>query len=150
MTAVTLLSGMLACDRNRPVVFDGAFVHVSDERGFTSSEVSWESNANLVTYYVNLVCPGDFGEVTVDYELVVGNGLEEGVDFKHIASTAGPLSFPSGVYRRPVRIEWLRHEIDPSRDNSVRIRLTGCDHPKVMLGKPGPDRLGREYMITKK
>ncbi len=145
-----LLGAVSACSVNEPVVFEDAFVYLSDEKGQISSEIPWDSNHNLMTYYVYLVCPGGFGDVSIDYELIVGDGLKEGVDFKHIRNTASPLSFPEGVYRKPIRIEWLEHELDPRKDNSLTISLIGTDNAKVNLGRPGPGHLGKEYRIRKK
>ena len=139
-----------ACSVNEPVLFDDAFVYLVDENGQSSSEIPWDSNHNLQTYYVKLVCPGNFGEVNISYDLIVGDGLKEGVDFKHIRSTASPLVFPDGVYSRPIRIEWLRHELDPEKDNSLTISIAGSSNDQVSLGKPGPDHIGKDYRIVKK
>ena len=145
-----LFVGLVSCSVNDPIVFDGAFVYIVDESGQASSEVSWEGDKNMVTYNLNLVCPGDFNDVIVYYELIVGDGLKEGVDFRQISSTASPILFPKGIYTMPIRIEWLRHEIDPNKDNTLTISITGCDDKRVTLGKPGPDKIGKNYIITKK
>ncbi len=139
-----------SCSTNDPVVFDDAFVYLADENGNVSSTIDWNSNNYLATYYVYLVCPSTIGDVSVSYELVAGDGLHSGVDYRHIASTASPLYFARGIYRVPIRIEWLRHELDATKDNTLHIVLTMCTDERVHIGRPGPDSKGSEYVITKR
>ena len=142
--------GGTSCSTNDPVVFDDAFVYLADANGASASAVDWDSQNYLATYYVYLVSPAISSDVQVTYDLVVGNGLTEGVDFKTVASTASPITFTKGIYTMPIRIEWLKHELDATKDNTVRIVLRSCSNPSVQIGKPGPDRLGSEYTITKR
>lgn len=142
--------GSSSCSTNDPVVFDDAFVYLADANGASSSTVDWDSQNYLATYYVYLVSPAISGDVQVTYDLVVGNGLAEGVDFKTVASTASPITFTKGIYTMPIRIEWLKHELDATKNNTLRIVLRSCSDPSVQIGKPGPDRLGSEYTITKR
>lgn len=139
-----------SCSKNDPVIFDDAFVYLADANGSSASTVDWDSQNYLATYYVHLVSPTISGEVQVTYDVVVGDGLTEGVDFKTVASTASPITFLKGIYTMPIRIEWLKHELDATKDNTLRIVLRSCSDPAVRIGKPGPDRLGAEYTITKR
>lgn len=141
---------LLSCSENDPVLFEQAFVYIQDKNGMTSSEIPWDSNDNLVTYYVYLVCPGLFGDVSVNYQLNVGDGLTEGVDFRCVNSTSNSITFPQGIYKMPIRIEWLKHELDLDKDNSLTISLVSTDNDRVIIGKPGPDRLCSNYKIIKK
>lgn len=86
-------------------------------------------------------------DVTVDYELVVGDGLQEGVDFRQV-SPGSSIVFPSGVYERPIRIEWLNHMIEAGKNNTVKIVLKS-NSKNFTIGFPGPDHLNSEYTITK-
>lgn len=145
-----LAAGSSSCSKNDPVIFDDAFVYLADANGASASAVDWDSQNYLATYYVYLVSPAISGDVQVTYDLVVGSGLAEGVDFKTVPSTASPITFTKGIYTMPIRIEWLKHELDATKDNTVRIVLRSCSDPSVQIGRPGPDRLGAEYTITKR
>lgn len=147
---VIIAFGGSSCTKNDPVIFDDAFVYVADANGASSSVVDWESQNYLATYYVYLVSPSLSEDIEVSYDLVVGDGLTEGVDYKVVASTASPITFIQGIYSMPIRIEWLRHELDAKKDNTLRIVLRSCSDPSVQIGKPGPDRLGAEYTIRKR
>lgn len=140
---------VFSCTMNDPIVFDGAFVYIADENGNYSSTVDWESNAYLATYNINLVMPGMNGNVTVEYEIVAGDGLTEGSDYRLIPSTSSPVTFVKGVYKMPIRIEWMKHELDAQKDNTLKIILTDCSDDRIILGLPGPDQIGKEYIITK-
>ncbi|MCI1786416.1 MAG: hypothetical protein LKI59_09840 [Bacteroidales bacterium] len=141
---------MVSCSENDPVVFDDAFVYIADESGASSSVMDWESQNYLSTYYVYLVIPAQNTDITVNYDLIAGDGLKEGVDYKLISSTSSPLAFLAGIYKMPIRIEWLKHGLDPSKDNTMQIVLTSCSNTSVRLGKPGPDSIGKIYTIIKK
>lgn len=148
--SLLLAAGSSSCSTNEQVIFDDAFVYLADANGASASTVDWDSQNYLGTYYVYLVTPALDGDVQVTYDLVVGNGLTEGVDFKTVASTASPITFTKGIYTMPIRIEWLKHELDATKDNTVRIVLRSCSNPSVQIGRPGPDHLGSEYTITKR
>ncbi|MEG2061559.1 MAG: hypothetical protein RRY33_06850 [Alistipes sp.] len=150
LMAFVAILAITSCSKNDPVIFDGAFVYLADEQGNTSSTVDWDSQDYLGTYYVYLVTSTTGGDLNVDYELVVGEGLQANVDFKLISSTASPLMFMSGIYKMPIRIEWLKHALDAKKNNSLSIVLTSCSDSRVVLGKPGPDHIGIKYTITKK
>jgi hypothetical protein len=49
----------------------------------------------------------------------------------------------------PVRIRWMPHRVDPSKDNTLTIRLTGNSR-SFTLGYPGPEHLQRQLVIEKK
>ena len=138
-----------SCSVNDPLVFDDAFVFIEDENGTSSSKVQWQSQNYLVTYYIRFVAPAQSKDVTVTYELKVGDGLSEGKDYRIVSSSSSPVTFSPGIYKVPIRIEWLRNELDASKDNSLTIILTGCSLNGSSVGKPGPDKAGSSYKITK-
>lgn len=138
-----------ACSENDPVIFDDAFVYLTDANNLTASTVD-QGGKSISTYYLVLVAPPLGQDIQVTYDLVVGDGLQADVDYRTVASTVSPVTIPAGIYRIPIRIEWLPHELDPARDNTLRIVLRGCDHPTIQLGRPGPARYGNNYTITKK
>lgn len=146
LAALTALS---SCSKNDPVIFDDAFIYVADRNGNAESTIDWDSQNYLGVYNVYLVSPKPKQDITVEYDLVVGDGLAEDVDYKLISSTKSPLYFARGIYMVPIRIEWLKHELDPAKNNSLRIVLRACSDPSVTIGKLGPNRLGNSYTITK-
>ena len=49
----------------------------------------------------------------------------------------------------PIRIKWLAHPVDETKDNTLTIRLTG-NSQNLQLGVPGPDGLQKQLVIEKK
>lgn len=143
-------AGTVSCSINDPVIFDDAFVYLSDANGASSSTVDSNSQNYLATYNIHLISPVLPHDVQVYYDLVVGDGLTEDVDFRIITSTGSPVTFARGITSMPVRIEWLAHPLDGTKDNTLRIVLRSCSDPSVTIGKPGPDHIGAEYTITKR
>ena len=130
-------------------LFDEPYVYVTDENNTTGSEIG-KTAVTVSTYWVYLSSEKLAQKEEVTYELVVGDGLQEGVDFKRVAATSSPLVFLPGIYELPVRIEWLNNpNLDPNKDNTLRIVLTGTSS-NFTLGYPGPAHLYKEYTITKK
>lgn len=140
---------LCACSENDPVIFDDAFVYLTDANNLSASSVDSDAK-NVSTYYIVLVSPALGQDLQVTYDLIAGDGLEAGVDYRPVASTASPVTIPAGVYRLPVRIEWFAHELDAGKDNTLQIVLRSCDNPNVGIGRPGPARYGATYTITKK
>ena len=152
VTLIAILGSIItSCSVNDPIVFDGQFVHIADESGSLSSVINWESSKYLATYYVTIVSAAVEADVEVEYKIEVGDGLTEGVDYKLIqTSHSGSVFFSSGIYRRPLRIEWLRNALDPTKDNTLTIRLVGSSQSEIEIGRPGPDSYGHIHNITKK
>ena len=75
-------------------------------------------------------------------------GLTEDVDYK-VVTTANPLVFLPGINDMPIRIRWLKNPVDPTKDNTVTIRLTG-NSKGYNLGFPGPDHVQSEVVIEKR
>ena len=86
--------------------------------------------------------------LVVNYEIVVGDGLQEGVDYE-LVTTGNQLTFEPGIYDMPIRIKWLAHPVDETKDNTLTIRLTG-NSQSLHLGVPGPDGLQKQLVIEKK
>ena len=83
----------------------------------------------------------------LDYSIIIGDGLKEGVDFK-ILTTEYPLVFPIGIYRRPIQIQWLDNVLDPTKDNTLTIKLD-TTNLNVNIGFPGPDANKSELKLQK-
>jgi hypothetical protein len=103
---------------------------------------------DLVDYKVYLSAELQFEPITVQYEITVGTGLKEGVDFDLITK-GNQLIFPQGIFERPITIQWKESVLDPAKDNRIIIRLIN-NSKNYTMGLPGPDELQRQLVITKK
>ena len=100
------------------------------------------------TYKVHLSTVKPDNTIVVKWDVFPGNGMKEGVDYS-IESASKSLQFYSGVYDREIKIKWLKHDIDPAKDNTVTISLTECSQPDILLGMPGPSKKNKDIVITK-
>lgn len=143
-----LISMMLAsCADDSPDVFDQPFVRIATESGASSTVVMSDVKA-VNTYTVYLSSRALTDNLEVSYEILVGDGLTAGVDYQ-VVTTENPLVFLPGIYTMPIRIRWLEHPVDPSKDNTVTIRLT-ANSKGFTLGFPGPDHLQSQLVIEKR
>ena len=85
--------------------------------------------------------------VSVNVEVIPGDGLRENVDYKVITSTS--VKFAPGVYDKTFTIQWLPNTLDASKDNTLTLRLSDCSVNSVTLGVPGPDEKYRSLKIYK-
>ena len=83
--------------------FDHPFIYIADAQGGSSAVIDCDGTF-VATYYVYMSTKKIAEDVTVDYELVVGDGLQEGVDFRQVSSGSS-IVFPRGAHERPIRIE---------------------------------------------
>lgn len=146
--ALAVTAFLPSCRDHEDIVFDDYYVCIKDETGVSSGIVSQTSNNFVTTYYVYMTAPKLDRDVIVTYELEVGDGLSEGVDFRVQETTRSPLVFTPGTTRLPIRFVWLKHELDPARNNSVTIRLTSCSEG-YLIGYPGPAHRFDAYTVTK-
>ena len=153
MAAVLLLSG---CNWHEDVYFDTPYAFVLDNSGSSSSTIDSRFGKGVESVLTELkvsvsVSERYFSEpVTVEYEIIAGNGLKEGVDYKVQPSTASPLTFSQGTFSMPVRIMWLKTETpDPSKDNTLTVRISGSSVPGMVFGYPGPSHRGESFVYTK-
>jgi hypothetical protein len=130
-------------DENEP--FNQKFIHIMMNE--TSSEVIPSDAIRLSTYNVYLSSSKLSTSLEVNFEIVVGDGLKEGVDFQMI-TTGNQLVFFPGIYDMPIRIKWISHLLDPTKDNTLKIVLVS-NNQDITLGLPGPDHLQRAFTITK-
>lgn len=131
-------------------VYDNPFVYVKSDSDAGQSETSTvSSNANNLTrtYNICLSSKTPSGPVTVSYEIIVGDGIREGIDYT-LATTGSSVKMVPGVYMMPIRVTWLRNKVDPARDNSLTIRITGVS-PDMQIGFPGQTPRNVFHKITK-
>jgi hypothetical protein len=144
------------CDWHEEIYFDTPFASIFNTDGGTSSTVDSNFGKGVDSILSELkltisVSSARFTEpITVDYELIVGDGLTEGVDYRIQQSTASPLKFSVGTYTMPIRILWLKAPSpDTSKDNTLTIRLTGSSLDGMLMGYPGPSAKGSSFTFTR-
>lgn len=140
LLAALALTG--AC--NKIATFDGAFVAFDAAK---SSVVSIDAEGEFTgSYTLHYTGPKPSAPIVVNFVVACGNGLAEGVDYK-VATAGGKITFMPGIYEQVIKIDWIPHEIDESKDNTVTISLVSADG--VTLGYPGPDKLMKDLVIRK-
>lgn len=133
-----------AASCNKITLFDEAFVAFDTAK---SSVVSINATGEFTgSYTLHYTGPKPSAPIVVNFVVTCGNGLAEGVDYK-VATAGGKITFMPGIYEQVIKIGWLPHEIDESKDNTVTISLVSADG--VTLGYPGPDKLMKDLVIRK-
>ena len=148
LVAAALSSCLLSCSDRPDRMFRDFFVSVADENGSQTSRILSSSNNTVVTYYFQLVSEERTEPLTVDFEVRIGDGLSLGTDFT-FQNDIRSITFEPGVYKKPFRINYLRHEIDPAKDNTITIEIVSASDPSIILGYPGPGGKYRKHIVTK-
>lgn len=146
ITELTMLMSIAvsAASCNKITLFDEAFVAFDTAK---SSVVSINATGEFTgSYTLHYTGPKPSAPIVVNFVVTCGNGLAEGVDYK-VATAGGKITFMPGIYEQVIKIDWLPHEIDESKDNTVTISLVSADG--VTLGYPGPDKLMKDLVIRK-
>ena len=139
-----MLIAVSAASCNKITLFDEAFVAFDTAK---SSVVSINATGEFTgSYTLHYTGPKPSAPIVVNFVVTCGNGLAEGVDYK-VATAGGKITFMPGIYEQVIKIDWLPHEIDESKDNTVTISLVSADC--VTLGYPGPDKLMKDLVIRK-
>ena len=140
LLAALALTG--AC--NKIATFDGAFVAFDTAK---SSVVSIDAEGEFTgSYTLHYTGPKPSAPIVVSFAVTCGDGLSEGIDYK-VATVGGKITFMPGIYKQTIKIDWLPHDIDETKDNTVTISLLSAEG--VTLGYPGPDRLMKDLVIRK-
>ena len=139
-----MLIAVSSASCNKITLFDEAFVAFDTAK---SSVVSINAAGEFTgSYTLHYTGPKPSAPIVVNFVVTCGNGLAEGVDYK-VATAGGKITFMPGIYEQVIKIDWLPHEIDESKDNTVTISLVSADG--VTLGYPGPDKLMKDLVIRK-
>lgn len=142
--AMLMSIAVSAASCNKITLFDEAFVAFDIAK---SSVVSINATGEFTgSYTLHYTGPKPSVPIVVNFVVTCGNGLAEGVDYK-VATAGGKITFMPGIYEQVIKIDWLPHEIDESKDNTVTISLVSADG--VTLGYPGPDKLMKDLVIRK-
>lgn len=141
----SLILLLTSCGLDELPEYDLKFVHIMMNE---SSETTVSSKANAIgTYNVYLSAPASEETVTVTYEIIAGDGLKEGVDYR-VVTEGNTLTFLPGIYDMPIRIQWLPNAIEPDKDNTIKIKLISNDKG-YNIGLPGPDQNQSLFTIRK-
>lgn len=144
------LALLCACERHTEVFFDTPFVRIEEANGGSSMDIDPTLDNVLTEIRVIVSASKNYftAPIQVEYEVIVGNGLKEGTDFKIQSSHRSPLTFDPGTYSLPIRVIWYKSAaFDPSKDNTLTLRLTSTSVPEMLLGVPGPDGKKKEFIF---
>lgn len=131
---------------------------INDLKPFTDYYIAFDTSKSSTTtvneagefagsYAIHFCTAKRDEAVTVNVEVIPGDGLRENVDYKVITATS--VKFAPGVYDKTFTIQWLPNKLDASKDNTLTLRLSGCSDKSVTLGVPGPDEKFRSLKIYK-
>lgn len=140
-----LSTAMLSC-KDEFVPYDNPFFHIHVGNRSTV-EVLTDRN-DQVDYKVYFSTKLQFEPVELKYEVIIGDGLQSGRDFVLITQ-GNTLNFANGIFERPITIKWIAAPVDPTKNNTIIIRLLS-NSKNYTIGLPGPDQLQKELIITKK
>ncbi len=141
----SLILLLTSCGLNELPEYNLKYIHIMMNE---SSETTVSSKANMIgTYNVYLSAPASEETVTVTYEIIAGDGLKEGVDYK-IITQGNTLTFLPGIYDMPIRIQWFSNTLDPKKDNTLKIKLISNDKG-YSIGLPGPNQNQSVFTIRK-
>lgn len=143
-----LLLAASCSDRPDDLLFKDFFVCVQDENGNASSRVLSSSNNLVNTYYFQLVSEKRDTPLKVDFDIIVGDGLTEGVDYV-LQRDIRSIEFEPGVYKKPFRINFKSNAVDPSKDNTITIQITKVSDSGIRIGYPGPNAKFSNHVIEK-
>ncbi|MBO6168723.1 MAG: hypothetical protein J6O51_02000 [Bacteroidales bacterium] len=150
---LTLAAVLCGCRKHTEVFFDTPFVRIEDFNGASTMDIDHKLDNLLSEIQIVVSASGNYftAPIVVDYDIIPGDGLKEGVDYKLQQSSARSLTFSPGTYRLPIRVIWYNTgKPDASKNNTLTFRITGTSVPEMLLGLPGPDAKKKEFVFTKK
>ncbi len=125
--------------------YDHPFIHImKDDVSLTTVNAGARV---LGEYKVFLSSKALDKTLTVTYSITPGDGLKEGVDYE-LVTQGTTLDFLPGIYDMPIRVRWLPHTIDETKQNTLTIRLES-NSMNLTMGLPGKSEFQREFIIYK-
>lgn len=140
LAVVTAFSGLVSCVPDEYPEPYTSYAYLADGTGSSSAVISNQEEKLVSSLSVTIsIDMEDFkSPISVYYDLKVGNGLKEGVDFELDKKTSSPIVFKPGSFSMPLNITWFRNpDLDPAKDNSLEVKLTGSDMSSMKMGQPG-------------
>lgn len=149
LTLPIVLALLASCQKHEEIYFDTPFARIEDSNGQSTMVIdhSLESVLSEIRIVISASKQYFTEPITVEYETIVGDGLEEGVDFKIQPSHRSPITFEPGTYVMPIRVMWYKAaDYNPGQDNTLTLRLSGTSVPEMLLGVPGPNKKRSEFI----
>lgn len=143
---IPILLVIASCSKEAMTPYNHPFIHINADNKSAIDVLS--NRKDTVNYNVYLSAELQFDPIDVQYEVKVGDGLQDGRDFVLITK-GNTLTFPPGIFERPISIAWKESVLDPMKDNTITIRLIS-NSKNYTIGLPGPDQLQKQLVITKK
>lgn len=150
---IYILLALLAsasCEKQQYIIYDHPYVFVkyANDAGMSETSSVLSMSNNLVRSY-NFCLSSKTPEepITVYYEIAVGDGLTEGVDYV-LMDEGNSVTFEPGTFVVPISIKYLRRKVDKTQDNTLTIRITGSD-PVMDIGVPGSTPKNAFHTIKK-
>jgi len=146
LCALVMTTILSSCGKQELKPYDQPFIHIMNNEA-SSATVNYQA-LDVKSYSIYLSSAPLTQNLEVTYQLTIGDGLKEGVDFERITK-GNSLVFLPGIYDVPIRIRWLPSEhFDPDKDNTLTIELVS-NNLGITMGLPGPDGLQKKFVITK-
>lgn len=145
LVALTTLTG---CQDHLEIIFTDYYVYIQDEYGSGKSNISTEVDGEVYSYYVKVCSTPLEEDLDVYFEVEAGDGLTDGVDYK-FQKKVYTVTIPKGKYSAPIRVIYYGNPVDPTKDNTITIRLTGTSAGSFTIGYPGPSAKYSTHVITK-
>ena len=137
---------MITACKKETTPYNNPFFHIMVDNKSVVEVLS--NRKDTVNYNVYLSAELQFDPINVQYQVTIGDGLKEGRDFELITKGT-TLTFPQGIFERPIKIAWKEAALDATKDNTITISLIS-NSKNYTLGLPGPDQLQKKLVITKK
>lgn len=140
-----IYSMVISCNKEEYKPYDHPFVNIH----FNNSDQARirENRNETVEYFVYLSAKLQYEPTIVNFEIIAGNGLSEGIDYE-IVNAERSVTLLGGVFQAPISIRWKSNPINREKDNSLTIRLTS-NNRNFTIGLPGPDKKQSSLKITK-
>lgn len=136
---------LLSCNKEMQTPYDNPFFYIHVNQ---ASSINVQATRNeTVDYKVYFSTKMQYDPITLNYEIIAGNGLVEGVDFEVVSSKTSVV-FKPGYFEMPITIKWKANALDPTKDNSLTIQLLNNDK-NITVGLPGPDKNQSKLTINK-
>lgn len=143
--ALLAMTALNSCSKEEVKPYNHPFFHIHVEN--RDSVTVRYNRKDQVEYKAYLSAELQYETIDLSYSVKIGDGLLEGRDFE-LNTVGDTLRFIPGVMARGVKITWLENPVDPAKDNTIKISLTG-NSKNFTLGLPGPDQRQRQLVITK-
>lgn len=134
-----------SCGKDEFEPYDVPFIHIMKDE-ISTTTISAKANV-ISTYHILLSSKPLTENLIVDFILIAGEGLQEGVDYE-LLNSSNRITFLPGIYEMPVRIRWMANPLNPGENNSLTIRIEN-NNLNLTMGLPGAAENQREFTIQK-